>query len=110
MRILTKLSFAIALAASSLGVTGAASAQSHDNRINSRAEYNRDVLGIPGGANPNYRRADRRDDRRDYRRDRRNDDRRSYRANRRGDDRRGYNRGRDCRTVWRNQRRVRICR
>jgi hypothetical protein len=110
MRIL-KLSLAIAAIAGTLGMTAGAGAQSQNNRIErsqSRSNYNRDVLGIPNGQAYDNR-SDRRGDRRYDRSDRRND--RGYqRSNRRDDRRRGYNSSRNCKTVWRNHRRVRVCR
>jgi len=119
MRIM-KLSVAIALMAGSLGLTTAASAQRND-RIETSAEYRRHVLGVPDGSR-SYDRASRRDnDRYSNRPDRRSDDRgynRSYRrddrgynqSNRRDWRRDGYRKPRSCKTVWRNQRRVRVCR
>lgn len=110
MRIL-KLSLALAAIAGTLGMTVSAGAQSQNNRIHlsqSRSDYNRDVLGIPNGRSYDNR-SDRRGDRRYDRSDRRSD--RSYdRSNRRDDRRRGYSNSRKCKTVWRNNRRVRSCR
>ena len=92
---------AIGLMAGGLGLTTAAEAQHHGPRIENRADYNRHVLGVGG---PGDRRG------RDWNRgDRRND--RGYNRSHRRDWRRdGYRGGRNCRTVWRDHRRVRVCR
>ena len=70
-----KLAAAVGLITGSFGLTAIANAdQPHnrDIRIENQADYNRHVLGIPDGRNPDWRNLDnRRDDRRD--RDRRYD-------------------------------------
>jgi hypothetical protein len=105
MRIL-KIAAAIGLMAGSLGLTTAATAQHHNNvRIENQADYNRHVLGRGDGSNINPRYDNRRGDRR-YNRSDRHDVRGYNRSNRRD----GYRSSRNCRTVWRNHRRVRVCR
>jgi hypothetical protein len=110
MRLL-KLSLAIAAIAGAVGLTATAGAQSHNNHVErsqSRSNYDRDVLGIPNGRSYDNR-SDRRGDRRYDRSDRRND--RGYSNSRGRDDRRrGYSNARNCKTVWRHNRRVRVCR
>ena len=109
-----KISVAIAMIAGSLGLTTAASAQNHDNgvRIQNAEDYRRHVLGDPSAGRDRdrrYDRSDRRNDRGYNRSDRRND--RAYNRSGRRDWRRdGYRNSRSCKTVWRNQRRVRVCR
>lgn len=103
MRIL-KLAAAIGLMAGTLGLTTAASAQHHGNRdvrIENRADYNRHVLGVADG---------RRDGDRRYNRSDRRHDRGYNRSHRRDWRRDGYRKSRNCKTVWRHHRRVRVCR
>jgi len=106
-----KLAAAIGLMAGSLGLTTAAQAQHHGPRIENRADYNRHVLGIgaPGDRRDrDWNRSDRRG--RDWNRSDRRSDRGYERSHRRDWRRDGYRGSRDCRTVWRNDRRVRVCR
>ncbi len=108
---LFKLAAAIGLMAGSLGLTTAAQAQHHGPRIENRADYNRHVLGIgaPGDRRDrDWNRSDRRG--RDWNRSDRRSDRGYERSHRRDWRRDGYRGSRDCRTVWRNDRRVRVCR
>ena len=111
-----KLSVAIALMAGSLGLTTAASAQHNDHRrdrIETSADYRRDVLGIPGGGRDGDRRynnSGRRGDDRGYNRSDRRNDRGYNRSDRRDWRRDGYRNSRSCKTVWRHHRRVRVCR
>lgn len=83
-----KFAAAIALMAGSIGLSTGASAQRHDDRRGrvERVEHRGDV-------------------RRDHVR---RDDRRYQRPHRRDVRRRAY--GRNCKMVWRNQRRIRVCR
>ena len=116
MRIWKKISVAVALMAGSLGLTTAASAQHNDHRrdrIETSADYRRDVLGIPGGGRDGdrrYDRSDRRGDNRGYNRSDRRNVRGYNRSDRRDWRRDGYRNARSCKTVWRNHRRVRVCR
>jgi hypothetical protein len=108
-----KLSMALALLAGGLGLTTTASAQRDDHRrdrIETSADYRRDVLGIPGGGDRQLDRSDRRGNDRGYNRSNRRNDRATNRSDRRDWRRDGYRNSNSCKTVWRNQRRVRVCR
>lgn len=113
---LFKLTAAIGLMVSGIGVATLATAQQSNVRIQNQADYNRHVLGIPDGSNPNvrdnrrYDRSDRRDNNnRDYDRRYNRSDRRDVRNDNRYDRRDQYHSNKKCKQVWRDNRRVRVC-
>ena len=102
---------AAALMVAGIGMSGAASAQMNNGSYQQRTDHRGGGIRDDRGQHDDRRNMrDRRDDRRSYGRD----DRRGWNTGRRAygrDDRRGWGHGRQhCRTEWRHQRRVRICR